>query len=240
VAGPQHAAILAQLRELDAADWTRPTDCVSWTVHDIAAHVTGAMDSGAHLRVLLRHVRAAKRAGLAGTVDGLNAAQIADRRDYPPARILADLERLAPKAVRARRRAPSVLRRRAVPGDDLPAGSTFGYLFDVIYSRDVWMHRIDIARATDRQVAACTSDGAVVEQVVRDLGRFWDGPPVLLDLTGPAGGSWLLGAGEPCAEVRTDAVEYLRLLSGRAAAPQLHLSGQQAARAALLAARVAF
>ena len=240
VAGPQHAAILAQLRELDAADWARATDCAGWTVHDIAAHVTGAMEEGARLSVLLRHLRAAKRAGLAGKVDGLNAAQIADRRDHPPDRVVADLDRLAPKAVRARRRAPAMLRGRTVPGDDLAPGSRFGYLFDVIYSRDVWMHRIDIARATDRELAACSSDGAVVAQVVRDLGRFWDGPPVLLELTGPAGGRWLLGAGEPCAEVRTETVEYLRLLSGRAAAPQLHLTGQETARAALLAARVAF
>ena len=240
MAGPQHAAILAQLRELDAADWARATDCVDWTVHDIAAHVTGAMEEGARLSVLLRHLRAAKRAGLAGKVDGLNAAQIADRRDHPPDRVVADLDRLAPKAVRARRRAPAILRGRTVPGDDLAAGSRFGYLFDVIYSRDVWMHRVDIARAADRELPTCSSDGAVVEQVVRDLGRFWDGPTVLLELTGPAGGSWLLGAGEPCAEVSTDAVEYLRLLSGRAADPQVQLQGHDMARETLLASRVAF
>ena len=240
MAGPQHAAILAQLHDLDAADWALPTDCAGWTVQDVAAHVTGAMDEGAHLPVLLRHLRAAKRAGLAGKVDGLNAAQLADRHGCPPERVIADLERLAPKAVRARRRAPAILRRRRVPGEDLPAGSPFSYLFDVIYSRDVWMHRIDIARATGRRLAPCTSDKAVVEQVVRDLGRFWSGPPVLLELTGSAGGRWLLGAGEPVAEVCTEAVEYLRLLSGRAADPQLQVRGQEAARAALLAARVAF
>jgi uncharacterized protein (TIGR03083 family) len=240
VAGPQHAAILAQLGGLAAAEWSLPTDCAGWTVRDIAAHVTGAMDSGAHLRVLLRHLRAARRAGLPGKVDGLNAAQIADRSTCPPERIVEDMRRLAPKAVRARRRAPGIMRRRTVPGDDLPAGSDFAYLFDVIYSRDVWMHRIDISRATGGPLPDCDSDAAVVAQVVRDLGRFWDGPPVLLELTGPAGGTWLLGDGEPCAEVRADTVDYLRLLSGRPGEPELSITGQDAVRAALLAARVAF
>jgi len=40
--------------------------------------------------------------------------------------------------------------------------------------------------------------------------------------------------------VRTDAVEYLRLLSGRAADPQVQLQGHDMARETLLASRVAF
>lgn len=208
-------------------------------MREVAAHVTGAADEGAHLRVLLRHLRAARRAGGA-SVDRLNAAQLADRAHAPGQRLVAELARLAPKAVRARRRAPGVLRRRVVPGDDLPAASTFAYLFDVIYSRDVFMHRVDVERACGRAVPAVPEDADVLAQVVRDLARFWTGPAVALQLTGPSGGAWLIGDGTPVAEVRVDAVEYLRLLSGRAAQPELQASGDPAARAPVLAARVVF
>lgn len=94
VATPQHDAILAQLRELEEAEWALATDCVGWTVRDIAAHVVGAMDEAAHLRVLLRHLLAARRGGRPSKVDGLNDAQIVDRRSMPLNRLLDDLERL--------------------------------------------------------------------------------------------------------------------------------------------------
>ncbi|MGH3180960.1 MAG: maleylpyruvate isomerase family mycothiol-dependent enzyme, partial [Streptosporangiaceae bacterium] len=172
VATAQQQALLLLLRELGDADWDRPTDCAGWRVRDIAAHVAGAMDEGAHLRVAVRHLRAAKRSGRGSLVDGLNEAQLADRRTLPVSGILADLERLAPKAARRRRQAPALIRRRAVPGEDLPAGSTFGYLFDVIVGRDAWMHRVDVARACGRPFVPVSSDTEVVAQIVRDLGRF--------------------------------------------------------------------
>ena len=191
--------MLAQLRQLDDADWDRPTDCTDWTVHDIA-----------------------------------------DRSTWSGTRIIEDLARLAPKGVHRRRKTPALLRSRTVPGDDLPAGSTFGYLFDVIYARDLWMHRIDIARATGCPLMPTESDTLVVTQVVRDLARYWDGPPLVLQLTGEAGGSWLLGTGSPVATVRADAVEYCRLLSGRTADPEFAIDGDEAVRDALAAARVTF
>lgn len=60
VARAQYDAMLTLLRGLGEADWQRPTDCALWTVRDIAAHVTGAADEGAHLRVMLRHLLAAR------------------------------------------------------------------------------------------------------------------------------------------------------------------------------------
>lgn len=232
--------MLALLHDLDEADWERPSGCVGWTVRDVVAHVTGAADEGAHLRVLIRHLRSARRAGGPSVVDQLNMAQIADRRGMRPAELVDELARLAPKAVRARRRLPGPLRRRPVPGDDLPSGSTFGYLFDVIFSRDVWMHRVDIALACERAVLPMDGDREVVEQVVRDLGRYWSGPPVALHLTGSNAGGWLLGAGRPIAEARMDTVAYLRRLSGRAGEPQLTIDGDHAVREPLLSARVVF
>jgi hypothetical protein len=40
-------------------------------------------------------------------------------------------------------------------------------------------------------------------------------PDDSLDLTGPAGGAWIIGTGEPIAHVRADAVAYMRALAGR-------------------------
>lgn len=62
-----------------------------------------------------------------------------------------------------------------------------------------------------------------------------------LELTGRAGGSWLIGSGDPVAVVRADAVAYMRALSGRDDDVTLNLlSGQATALTAIRQARVAF
>lgn len=238
----QLGALVATLRELDEADWDRPTDCDRWRVRELVAHVVGALDEGAHLRVFLRHgLMGRRRHPRLEMLDGINEAQIDDRRDWASTRLLQELAVLAPRAVRARRRMPAPVRRLRLPAaSTLPPGSTMAYLADVITSRDVWMHRIDIARATGRELTAAPGDEEVVRQVVRDLGRAWSGPPVALELTGLVTGRWLLGSGVPAADVRVDAVEYCRLLSGRAADPEVMVDGDLAIDAAIRSARVAF
>lgn len=46
-------------------------------------------------------------------------------------------------------------------------------------------------------------------------GPFWKGTPVVVILTGQGGGTYRLGEGEPIATVQTDAVGYMRMVSGR-------------------------
>jgi uncharacterized protein (TIGR03083 family) len=79
VTGEQVKAYVSELRSLNKEDWSRPTDCPGWDVRRMAAHVTGALDEGAHFLVMLRHLQIAKQRA-AGTplVDALNDAQIAD------------------------------------------------------------------------------------------------------------------------------------------------------------------
>jgi uncharacterized protein (TIGR03083 family) len=48
--GPQQAAFVAMLRDLDEQDWSRPTICPGWDVKDVTAHVLGG-----HLGLLSRH-----------------------------------------------------------------------------------------------------------------------------------------------------------------------------------------
>jgi hypothetical protein len=105
----------------------------------------------------------------------------------------------------------------------LPIGSALGvdigwqpiaYLFDMGFTRDVWMHRIDIARAAGVQPELTAHhDGRIVADIVAEWSRR-HGQAYALTLTGPAGGEFRAGAGgEP---QTVDAVEFVRILSGRA------------------------
>ncbi len=88
-----------------------------------------------------------------------------------------------------------------------------GYLMGRIYTRDSWMHRIDIGRATGREpVLTPVHDGRLVDDVVREWAAA-HGAPYSLELTGPAGGRWgTEGAGE---QLVLDAVDFCRSVSGR-------------------------
>jgi len=82
-----------------------------------------------------------------------------------------------------------------------------------VITRDVWMHRVDIARATGADlVLTAAHDGRIIADVVAD----WAGHhqrPFTLDLTGAAGGTFVAGPGGPYLQL--DAVAFCRTLSGR-------------------------
>lgn len=89
-----------------------------------------------------------------------------------------------------------------------------GYLLDVILTRDTWMHRVDIARATGRPLELTPEhDGRIVADVVAEWARR-HGRPFTLHVEGPAGGTFTNGVdGE---EITIDAIEFCRILSRRA------------------------
>jgi hypothetical protein len=160
--------------------------------------------------------------GAAHWVDGLNEAQLRARPHWSPA-MLPDLwERHSAAALKARRRMPAPV--RALPL--LPIGTGLGvrigwqplaYLFDMGFTRDVWMHRIDIARAAGiAPELSPEHDGRIVADILAEWSRR-HGQAYTLTLTGPAGGEYRAGAGgEP---QTVDAVEFVRILSGRAEGP---------------------
>lgn len=244
VATAELAASIALLADLDDHDWTRPTDCAGWTVHDLTAHLVGQYQGLAKLGVFLRrHRRAHRRYPVLSRLDADNRQHIDDLGGYSGRELVAMLAATGPKAIRARRRLPGLLRRlhvgRMYPEEPL-SDDRLSYVLDVLGLRDPWMHRVDLARATGRPLVLGAHDRVVVAQVIAELGRAWEGPPVLLELTGPAGGRWTLGQGAPVATVRADAVDYLRVLSGRNDPPALEVDGDQAAAAAVATARVVF
>src|SRR5829696_6670975 len=240
VATAELQASIALLERLDDHDWTRPTDCAGWTVHDLVAHLVGQYQGLVKPGVFLRRHRRAHRRYLAlSRLDAHNRQQIDDLGGHSGRELVAMLAAIGPKAIRARRRLRGLHVGRMYPEEPLP-DDRLSYVLDVLGLRDPWMHRVDLARATGRPLVLGAHDREIVAQVIADLGRAWEGPPVLLELTGPAGGRWTLGDGSPVATVRADAVDYLRVLSGRNDPPALEVDGDQAATAAVATARVVF
>ena len=135
---------------------------------------------------------------------------------------------------------PRLLRRVPVPVGGLPPHADVAYLVDVILARDAWLHRYDIARATGGSVDPDPTSAEVIAQVVRDLALAWQGPDVVLDLTGPEGGTWLVGTNPDAPVVTLPAVEFLRHLSGRVVPADLLAGVPDAARPTLASARVTF
>lgn len=203
------------LRSLTGEEWSRPTDCTEWDVRAMVAHLVGAAASNASVREALRQVRLARRVPRSGDfVDKVNEVQVRERAGRTPAELVAELAELAPRAVRARRRIPAPLRAVPVPFGAPLGTRPLGYLLGCIYTRDAWMHRVDISRATGRDLELTADhDGRIVADVVAEWAAR-HGAPYRVQLTGPAGGSWARGTGGE--ELELDAVEMLRAVSGRA------------------------
>ena len=90
---------------------------------------------------------------------------------------------------------------------------TMGYLFDVILTRDPWTHRMDISRVLGRRRCSPLITTAFSLPTSSTNGRAATARTTRCVLTGPAGGTWTVGANGPHLEL--DAVEFCRVLSRR-------------------------
>lgn len=214
---------VTQLRSLNEQDWSAPTVCPDWDVRRMWLHVLGACEAGASMRENAHQMLAARkrRKELGVPLEaGLSAVQVADREELSPPELVDRLAQVAPKCVRGRSRTPRPMRAMRI-SIDAPVVEKWrlGYLIDVIYLRDAWMHRVDTARATGHELELTADhDGRIVADVVAEWARR-HGQPFTLELTGPAGGNFTHGAGgEPMA---VDAVEFCCLLAGRGEADGL-------------------
>lgn len=237
----EYATLLGMLAGLGQAHWDASTECAPWTVRDMVAHLSGASEEAVRLRVQLRHLRYAKKhLAQQGFVDALNEQQIADRAGLAPDDLLAELSALAGRAPASRRRTPGFIRRRPLPPEAGGlVGDTMAHLIDVIYTRDIWMHRVDISRATGCPLPDSGVEGEIVGLIVRDLGRDWHGAPFTLTLTGRVPGQWSIGGRHPDApEIVVDCVAACRLWSGRS--DETGLSRDSANADALLETRILF
>jgi uncharacterized protein (TIGR03083 family) len=219
------------LEDLSSAEWTAPTECIGWRVHDMVAHMVGAAHANASIRENLRQqvwgLRHRREYG-GNPLDAVNARQIADHGAASPSGLLAALRAKAPAAVEGRIGTPTLMRAVTVPlatsgstAAGMPRTVNLGHLADVIYTRDVWLHTIDIARAAGRVPDVGAS---VHRRVVADVVAEWarrHGRPVDVVLTGPAGGHYRNSgsprsrAAAPALTLEYDAIEFCRVLSGR-------------------------
>ena len=212
---------ITMLRTLDENDWTAQTDCPAWDLRRMYLHVLGACEGGASMIENLGQMRAAfsHRKKHGGPLEAaLSDVQIRKREDLSPPQIVARLEAIAPKTVRGRKRTPSLVRNHAKMSIDGPVHETWtiGYLIDTIYLRDLWMHRIDTARATGKPMELSQDhDGRIVADVVAEWARR-HGRPFTLELGGPAGGTFSQDPTSPESEhITLDAIEFCRILAGR-------------------------
>lgn len=243
VAAAEGVALATLLRQLGDTDWEKPTDCPEWTVRDMTAHLVGQAEGTWRPWVGLRRQRTgARRYPDRIGLDAYTAQQIDDHAgESGPVLAEAFADRW-PRAVTTMRRLPRLARRATIPSGvpGVPRISV-GYLFDRILPRDLWMHRVDLSRATGRPMVLGGHDPSIVDDVLAELVDTWTGPPVRIELTGPAGGAWTAGRGEPVATVAGEPVDYLRALAGRNPTPALSLvAGDPAGRDAVAAARVVF
>lgn len=216
LAATEYDRFLTQLRRLQPGDWTKPTDCSGWDVRALVGHVVGMTEMSASLPEQLKQMRAARKAG-GEFIDALTALQVAKHVGDSTEQLVARHAVVGPKAAKGRRRTPGFVRGRTMPMPQ-PVGSsreewTFGFLVDVILTRDTWMHRVDVARAAGLDVELTGEhDGVLVADVVTEwAGRH--GQPCTVQLTGPAGGRWAFGSGGIA--VSGDAVDFCRGVSGR-------------------------
>jgi uncharacterized protein (TIGR03083 family) len=218
LATTEYDRLLAVVDHLMAEDWSRPTDCVGWDVKAMLSHILGALDLLADPTERSRQMTAAaKVAAETGVLrlDAMTALQVREHDGLTPDELTRALHEAAPRALAARRATTQAMRDTPfdpqLPGE---SGWTMGYLSDVIHTRDPWIHRVDICRAVGREPElSAAHDGRIVADVVADWARR-HGQPFALTLSGPAGGTYIRGHGGD--DLRLDAVEFCRILSGRA------------------------
>ena len=206
------------LQQLQPGDWPTQTVCTDWNVKQLVAHVVGFAESNASFPVFVSGMRRGKKRaaekGYDHFVDGMNEVQVEEREYLTPVELVDRWSKIWPKALKGRKRFPPFMRPIKVefppPIGKKPMGS---YLMDVVFTRDTWMHRIDICRATGMDPVLTTDhDGRLIEDMVAEWAKV-HGIAFTLHLEGPAGGTFVSGTGGD--ELHIDALEWICILSGR-------------------------
>jgi uncharacterized protein (TIGR03083 family) len=217
LAAVEYDRLLELVDRLSPDDWARQTDCPGWDVRDTVSHLLGFMKANADPAEAARQVAVATREAQEQGIlrlDAQTALHVREHADLDPVRLASAVHEWAGRAL-AGRTATTDEQRAGTLSTGLPGEGdwTRGYLIDVVFTRDVWMHRVDVCRATGQPLDLTTDhDGRLVADVVADWAHR-HGQPFTLRLDGPAGGAFTAGQGGP--EVRLDAVEFCRILSGR-------------------------
>ena len=229
------ARFLALVDELDTEDWHKPTACSEWTVRDMLAHQAGGYANGTSYKEMFRQFSKKPKPGQLPE-DAANEFQLLERADKSPTELIAELRRVGPAASQNWAYRFRFAKLVTIPH---PVAGKFSirHLMLVIHSRDTWMHRLDICRTAGRDFEQTREhDGRIAELVMLDvadtLARKFNGPALVFDLIGIAGGTWKIGKGEPAATIRMDVLEFNIFASGRntyeVARPMMTIAGNVA------------
>ncbi len=218
IAEVEYQRLLDLVDELGLDDWARPTDCTEWDVRAVLGHLLGMLERNADKQEAARQMQAAAEiAQQTGClrIDAMTGLQVREHAHLSTAELTEALHAAAPRSLAARRNSSDEQRATTyvtgLPGE---GAWTIGYLLDLIHTRDPWIHRVDISRATGRDLALTSDhDGRIVADVVKEWAGRHDRPFTLV-LEGPAGGTFTAREGGPT--IQLDAVEFCRILSGRA------------------------
>jgi uncharacterized protein (TIGR03083 family) len=218
----EHARMADLLASLSDDDWRKPTDCPAWDVRALAGHAYGMTETFSALPKFARDMIAGTRAaGDRPQVDGMTEVQVSRYAPLTTGELVARLRTSGPAQARwrSRRRVMRHIPLKVDRRDGTKEKWKLSFIVDIILTRDSWMHRVDIARATGKEMALTPAhDGRLVADVVAEWARR-HGQPFSLELTGPAGGVFKNGEGGE--HITIDAVEFCRILSGRAPASGL-------------------
>jgi uncharacterized protein (TIGR03083 family) len=217
IAAVENRKFTAALHELRPEDWAKPTDCSRWDVHALVAHVVGSAAGQASPREFFRQVHAGRpvvaEIGAGYWWDGMNEVHVRERAGRSAGELIAEWDRNSQRALRARAKLPRLIARLPLINLPVPIGrKPVSYLFDMGFTRDTWMHRVDLTQAAG---TAFDADPGHDGRIVADLVAEWatHGEPFTLALSGPAGGVYVSGnSGE---QVELDAIQFCRVLAGR-------------------------
>lgn len=239
LAESQMTALENELRRLDPDDWDKQTDCDRWTVRDIVAHVIGWAEAITSPRVFFDQAKLTRsmRKELTQKVDAQNEAQVVARRHLSTDELIEALSKVTPRFLAVRRSVGYV--GKFVPLYNNAVGfTTLGFLARQIFMRDHFMHRIDISRATGKPMTLGEPERRIVADVVRHWARVSQSD-AQLELTGDAGGVFETGTGRK-ATISGDALDFCRLMCGRADVSAFEFEGDEGAARAWLAVKVPF
>jgi uncharacterized protein (TIGR03083 family) len=243
--------LLSLLERLEASDWEKPTYCTLWNVRQVVSHIAGALSAyadwdrlierslpwtegkaeqpGVAMPVFLADLagmpeESRRRYAEAGMnpLDSLNQYEVDQRSGASPSVLIAEIRSIAPAAIENRLRLPGEVRSLLLPVAG--AKAPVHYLLDVIYPRDIWMHRIELELSAGRPVArSAEHDGRLTALVMRDLARrlatVVENRSVVYRLTGPDGGGFRFGAtGDTDVVLTMDTIDLHMLASERRSA----------------------
>lgn len=213
--------ILAVIDGIPVDTWENSTDCTLWNVQQMVAHLAGACAGHTSFNEFKRqYISNPLKQDFDSAIDAVNNLQVADRSTQASAELIAELRTEGPKAIRVRQRLPWLIRNIWLPLGPLGL-APIGYLTDTIYTRDWWMHRADLCRATGQHMHLTPDhDGRLISLILRDLARkrSRQGETDTIDLHLVDDIELLYRFGEkpqPKATIRMNLIEFNRLASER-------------------------